>query len=121
MKKFEFIAENGVPFAVVFEEAKGSHSYGPTVSFFDRRYNALANPPGQFGGQYYVSSLLEDEDGLTAHGLNLYGGVTEWSVDGKSMGDVFDWIATIVDELTFKDGGTYAETEPSITANYTGK
>lgn len=82
---------NGVPFRVVFDPDKGTLNDQGAVSFFDRRYPLTEH--GQFVSDYYRSTLMGDFDGT--RGLNLHGGVEEWSVDANNMWLVVQWLRRI--------------------------
>ena len=45
------------------------------------------------GGRYSLHTLLEDSD--KGFGLNLYRGEPKWSIDGKAMKTVYDWLNSI--------------------------
>lgn len=68
----------------------------PLIEFFDTRYQFT--PYGQFVSRYYVSTLLENDDSRRTPGLNLYGGEPDWSIDGKAMNKVRDWLAQLFDK-----------------------
>jgi hypothetical protein len=81
----DVVAENGVPFRVIMDSIGGKEA---TVSFYDRRTNSTVH--GQFtGGSYYVSTLLEAN---SSSGLNLYSGVTDWTIDSATFRLVRDWL-----------------------------
>lgn len=88
-------AANGVPFTVRLVR-KGDH-YGldgclvhdeddPLVEFYDARYPHTEY--GQFVSRYYLSTLLDDP----VWGLDLDGGVEDWTVDGDTMSTVYVWL-----------------------------
>ena len=59
------------------------------VSFYDLRY--AHTPDGQFTGRRYcVSTLLEHS--AQGVGLILYGGVPDWTVEGKEMDKVRNFL-----------------------------
>lgn len=66
------------------------------VEFYDLRHPgfALANPeniPGQFISRYLSNTIMEiDEDGL-----NLDGGVPEWTVDKAAIKRIQQWIRLV--------------------------
>lgn len=83
----DVVAENGVPFRVIMQ-AKPDSNKEATVSFYDRRHNHTVH--GQFtGGSYYISTLLEANSN---GGLNLYGGVADWTIDSATFRLVRDWL-----------------------------
>ena len=58
----------------------------PLVEFYDaRKLHALSGPRGQFVSRYYHTTLLASDH---PHGLQLDGGVPEWSISTKGMRDV---------------------------------
>lgn len=60
------------------------------VKFYDRRHNF--DPHGQFtGANYYLSTLVQDRDRLQ-NGLNLHGGVDDWSLGANQMSLFFQWV-----------------------------
>ena len=54
----------------------------PLVEFYDNRYTKI-NSRGQFVSRYYASTLLESRN--RDSGLNLDGGVAEWTVSAEEM------------------------------------
>lgn len=52
----------------------------PLVEFYDTRYD-------QFVSRYYVKTILEVDSGL-----NLHGGVEDWTIDKTGMDFVKDWL-----------------------------
>jgi hypothetical protein len=48
------------------------------------------------GGRYGLHSLLENSD--KGYGLNLYGGEPRWSIDGKAMKTIYEWLEPIATE-----------------------
>jgi len=87
-KTFDFTAANGVPFRAVIEAARIVPSDGRlAVAFYDRRYPQTEH--GQFVSDYFTSTLLEVNDGS---GIDLYGGVENWRVDGESLAKVQQWV-----------------------------
>jgi hypothetical protein len=65
-----------------------------TIAFYDtKQANDTIWPIGQFtGGSYYIETLLKDRQQLEEGGLNLHGGVEEWSASPDEMKKVFDII-----------------------------
>jgi hypothetical protein len=61
----------------------------PGVEFYDSRYQ---QPEGQFVSRYYVESLP------TSGGLDLFGGVPEWSIDAAAMDVVRTWLRAQTEE-----------------------
>ena len=63
----------------------------PLVEFYDVRYPHTEF--GQFVSRYYVSTIL-GEDGYVPKnsGLNLHGGVPEWTVSEQDMETVRDFL-----------------------------
>lgn len=60
----------------------------PLVEFYDRRY--AHTPHGQFVSRYYASTLLSSPN--ASGGINLHGGVPEWTVGDEVMGIVIPWL-----------------------------
>lgn len=68
------------------------------VQFFDLRHiDPVYSPNGQFtGGQYYADTLLDDEawrKGDYSKGLCLDADIPEWTVSGKEMEIVMDFVS----------------------------
>lgn len=61
---------------------------GDTVEFYDARYPNFGEH-GQFVSDYYISTILEDSDG---NGLDLDGGIDEWTIPADSMAQVIDFL-----------------------------
>lgn len=60
----------------------------PLVEFYDAKHSGSVHGPlGQFVSRYYLSTLAgEDQWGLEpGQGLNLHGGVREWSVSWQNV------------------------------------
>ena len=103
----DVIAENGVPFRAVFIPAGGKSSNfnlgeitKPMVEFYDRRYKHT--PDGQFtGARYYVDTLMEDSGWYPGKvgGLNLHGGVSDYSLGQEEYTEILDWMETLLDRL----------------------
>lgn len=106
MKNAFLTHSNGVPFVVrvVFprdgygawrDDAWALIHKGdaPLVEFFDARYGH--SPYGQFVSRYNLDTILEHEKGV---GLNLMGGVPDWSLDGKCMSAVIAKLSALVDK-----------------------
>lgn len=84
-----FTAANGVPFTAVILYGDDGQML---IAFYDRRWMRTTDF-GQFtGASYYISTLTEDRYRHIKHGLNLHGGVTEWTVDADSMIDLYLWM-----------------------------
>jgi len=62
----------------------------PMVEFYDMGSDNFPN--GQFVSRYYVSTITEDDG---SYGLNLDGGVPEWSIDGQAMVKVVKFLNLI--------------------------
>lgn len=104
----DFMAANGVPFRVlaIAVGAEGPNKYrapatdrtDPIVEFYDR-IGAVGGKHGQFTGGYYDADTLLGRDGYghADGGLNLYGGVDDWTVDADSMDLVRAWLTRLVD------------------------
>jgi hypothetical protein len=66
----------------------------PLVEFYDARYPHTEF--GQFVSRYYVETILGDDgDGPKNCGLNLDGGIPDWTVSAKDMDTVRGWLKTI--------------------------
>jgi hypothetical protein len=57
----------------------------PLVEFYDTRFRH--KPEGQFVSRYYLDTLLSGAE----TGLNLAGGVPDWSIDKPGMDVVRRW------------------------------
>ena len=63
----------------------------PLVEFYDTRYPHTEF--GQFVSRYYVETILgEDGYGSEEGGLNLDGGIPEWTVSAKDMETVRNFL-----------------------------
>lgn len=103
--KMDVIAANGVPFRAVLLTDGVSENYGklndngkPEIEFYDRRYGHT--PDGQFtGARYYTETLLEDLGWYPGKvgGLNLHGGVDDWTLDAEVYDQILDWLVTSLD------------------------
>lgn len=90
-------AENGVRFnARILREGDQygtsgtlfwEHEDRPGVEFYDARHGHTDF--GQFVSRYFVETILE---GNPARGLDLYGGEPSWTIDGRSMLLVRQWL-----------------------------
>ena len=98
-KIFKVTAENGVPFTVRrvdfgdkygLDNCKTHNEQEPLIEFYDARYPHTEW--GQFVTRYYQTSLTSKEKG---YGLNLDGGIDEWSMDEKSLNAALDAVALI--------------------------
>lgn len=90
------IESNGIVFCVRIVE-KGD-TYGlnnclthtdsePLVEFYDKRFPHTEY--GQFVSRYNLTTLLKMKKNL---GLNLQGGVPDWSVNAQGMKEVLQWL-----------------------------
>lgn len=99
--KLDVIAENGVPFRVVYLPADvPSENYPdrsnivggmnrPRVEFYDRRFDHT--PDGQFtGGSYFLADVL-----AVFRALALYGGIPDWTIDAVTMRLVREWLRNV--------------------------
>lgn len=103
----DFMTADGVPMRARIVR-KGA-SYGregaksatdDTVMFFDTRYDhapMVGDPDdpsrernGQFVSSYYVDTLTEDNH---QGGLDLHGGVPDWTIDAQTYADVHAWVS----------------------------
>jgi hypothetical protein len=87
--------DNGKPWNIT--------SDGKTLKFYDgsslQDHDGVASYAfteyGQFVSSYYISTFLEgDWKRERGRGLNLNGGVPEWSITGQTMDDIMDWAET---------------------------
>lgn len=61
----------------------------PLVEFYDARHAHTCY--GQFVSRYYVSTVLGHPGN---YGLNLYGGVPDWSLSAETMQAVKAWLGS---------------------------
>lgn len=102
MRSKVFTNSDGVPFTVLLigadedgpnaSRTKAGRSYA-TVEFWDARYkrddhSGFHPEYGQFTGGYYRRQDLHDP----GRGLNLAGGVPEWSIDAATYADIVQWL-----------------------------
>lgn len=87
--------DNGKPWNIT--------SDGKTLKFYDgsslQDHDGVASYAfteyGQFVSSYYISTFLEGNwKRERGRGLNLNGGVPEWSITGQTMDDIMDWAET---------------------------
>ena len=85
--------DKNITFSVVLSKDKKDQNL---VSFYDTRYNHTQN--GQFVGRYYANTLL-GLDGWSSRGssirdrgLNLHGGIDDWSINADNANHVVDFI-----------------------------
>lgn len=79
---------NGIRFnAVIVPETTERKA---VVKIFDARHDNFA-PEGQFVSSYFVETLLARPDG---NGINLHGGVPDWSLDADATKKLLDWLKT---------------------------
>lgn len=69
----------------------------PLVEFYDTRYPHTEF--GQFVSRYNMSTLLERTANV---GLNLDGGIPDWSIDAKGMEQVTSWLESENKKLSKK-------------------
>jgi hypothetical protein len=115
----DIVSYQRVPFRVVLIPAnmQGPNEFRcpanngrPMVEFYDRRGHDTDLPGfGQFtGGYYYLSTLLGLDDfsnePVDGEGLNLHGGVPEWSIDGAAYRIVIAWLRLLGDRPTLERG-----------------
>jgi hypothetical protein len=65
------------------------------IEFYDARYPFDKDKHdqkklGQFIGRYYADTLLSDPEDL--RGLNLHGGIKDWSLDADTFAKFRAWI-----------------------------
>ena len=85
--------DKNITFSVVLSKDKKDQNL---VSFYDTRYNHTHY--GQFVGRYYANTLL-GLDGWSSRGssirdrgLNLHGGIDDWSINADNANHVVDFI-----------------------------
>lgn len=85
--------DKNITFSVVLSKDKKDQNL---VSFYDTRYNHTQY--GQFVGRYYANTLL-GLDGWSSRGssirdrgLNLHGGIDDWSINADNANHVVDFI-----------------------------
>lgn len=87
----DIMASNGVPFRAVVD--------ANMVEFFDRRYIEGFTPDGQFVSRYYVDTLIGDRimPGFERghRGLDLHGGIPDWTIDANTMDIVLSWLQNV--------------------------
>ena len=87
----------------------------PLVEFYDTQHPHTEH--GQFVSRYYLSSLL-GEDGWSkparGRGLNLYGGVPEWSLDASAVNAAMDAVEAHVAKPAKR--GTWDESALGLSA-----
>ncbi|MEO6156393.1 MAG: hypothetical protein ABIQ39_02050 [Ilumatobacteraceae bacterium] len=88
-------AANGVPFRFVAEYKAKAFGTGEAwhVTVYDRRYDFTEH--GQHtGGNYYAETLLADS--ADKRGLNVHGGVPDWTIDAATYTTVLGWLGRVV-------------------------
>ena len=85
--------DKNITFSVVLSKDKKDQNL---VSFYDTRYDHTQY--GQFVGRYYANTLL-GLDGWSSRcssirdrGLNLHGGIDDWSINADNANHVVDFI-----------------------------
>ena len=85
--------DKNITFSVVLSKDKKDQNL---VSFYDTRYDHTQY--GQFIGRYYADTLL-GLDGWSSRGssirdrgLNLHGGIDDWSINADNANHVVDFI-----------------------------
>ena len=73
----KILNDNNRPWSVVVVDNK--------VKFYDARYEHTIY--GQFVSSYYVSTILEGDDGLC-----LDGGVPDWKISAAAMSRIRAWL-----------------------------
>ena len=93
---------SGRVFTVTVGEPKRWYGGKPVVRFYDATYAGdrrfdHADPSlgyiGQFVSDYNLETLVVDH--RIGTGLNLYGGVGEWQIDGETFECIRTWLALI--------------------------
>ncbi|MFS0885078.1 hypothetical protein [Aeromicrobium sp. 179-A 4D2 NHS] len=95
------MSANGTPFNVRFIPA-GSKEYNfatgeytrdadhDVIAFFDARYGFT--PHGQHVSTYRAEDLIEGDRGV---GLNLHGGIDDWTLDAESTDGIKGWAGLV--------------------------
>ena len=89
-------AANGIPFRVVYVPPGQESLNFPRlaaderdlVEFYDLRHPHT--PDGQFVSRYYVDTLMEGR--TLDYGLDLDGGIEDWTIDARTMRVVLGWL-----------------------------
>ena len=84
----DVVAENGVPFRVILDTDEDRDGEKGMVYFFDLRYPHTEN--GQFTGANYRYQTMMEHPRFA--GLNLHGGVDNWTLDGDTFNLIFMWL-----------------------------
>ena len=85
--------DKNITFNVVLSKDKKDQNL---VSFYDTRYDHTQY--GQFVGRYYADTLLGLEgwssrgSSIRDRGLNLHGGIDDWSINADNANHVVDFI-----------------------------
>ena len=85
--------DKNITFNVVLSKDKKDQNL---VSFYDTRYDHTQY--GQFVGRYYANTLLGLEgwssrgSSIRDKGLNLHGGIDNWSINADNANHVVDFI-----------------------------
>ncbi|MBO9428285.1 hypothetical protein [Sulfitobacter sp. R18_1] len=83
------------------------HNDEPIVEIYDAEYDLARDPEGEQLGQlvstYYAETLLEGRiEDKKARGLDLHGGVENWTLDAAAFNQLHDaivnWVVTYEDE-----------------------
>jgi hypothetical protein len=94
VRKLDVTAHNGITFRVVLlldgqcVNYPAASDTRPLVEFYDTRWEHT--PDGQFVSRYYLSTL---RDSGHDSGMDLDGGVADWTIDRHSMKVVNRWLA----------------------------
>ncbi|MFG8364956.1 hypothetical protein ACEOSU_19715 [Pseudomonas aeruginosa] len=91
---FRLITAEGIPFRVALvlsgKSADENVASEPLIQFFDMRH--WPEKGGQKVSSYHLSTFLESD--AAERGLNLDGGVADWTLDPASVKAVIDWVHT---------------------------
>jgi len=89
---FRLITAEGIPFRVALvlsdKSADENVTSEPLIQFFDMRH--WPEKGGQKVSSYHLSTFLESD--AAERGLNLDGGVADWTLEPASVKAVIDWV-----------------------------
>ena len=89
------LEEKNEEYYELFPHAKQYETGELVVCFYDNRYFKDHNELGQFVSSYYISTFNEVDDN---YGLNLDGGIDDWSISGKNIAEVKEWISSYMEQ-----------------------
>ena len=96
METMQVVNDKGLSFNVVYNRKPE----GDVVSFHDDRYRRAPQwkEHGQHVSSYYAGTLLGVKGfhgSSNRSGLNLDGGIPDWSIDHDAMQPVYEWIEAL--------------------------